>query len=182
MEKISALELPDIPEPFFEKANTLFSELNTPGIDLITKLEMVYRYLDDFSGYVSGFASCQKGCSHCCSYDVQITTFEAEYIYLKVGVPHNQETSFSINNNRPCPFLAPNQQCAIYAYRPVVCRTFHALGDPENCKDGKDQYQYGSPRFEFSNPIYKRLVEWVHFQNIHADGNCKDIRDFFPFR
>ena len=43
MEKINALELPDIPEPFFEKANTLLSELNTPGIDLITKLEMVYR-------------------------------------------------------------------------------------------------------------------------------------------
>lgn len=182
MQKIDTIQLPDIPEPYFEKANALFLELNVPGIDLLTKLEKLYRYLDDFSNYISEHATCQKGCSHCCSYDVQITTFEAEYIYSRTGVPHNSESAFSINNDRPCPFLAPKGHCGIYAYRPIVCRMFHALGDPENCENGKDQYQYGSPQIGFSNPIYKRLAEWVHFQNIHAGGHCKDIRDFFPFR
>ena len=111
MEKIKAIEIPEIPEPYFEKANELFLFLNTPSIDLLTKLEKVYRYLEDFGSFISKYASCQKGCSHCCSYDVQITTFEAEYIYARAGVPHNQDTPFSVNNIKPCPFLAPNGEC-----------------------------------------------------------------------
>lgn len=182
MQRIDTIELPEIPQSLIDQANKLYAELNSPGCNLIEKLESVYRYLDQFNNYFSTFATCQKGCSYCCHYDVQITSFEAEYIYIKTGRPHNPDTPHTFNHEKPCPFLSSGGQCGIYPIRPIICRTFHAVGDPENCADGKDQLQYGSPQSNFGNPIYKNLVTWVHFQTVHAGGHCKDIRDFFPCR
>lgn len=182
MERITTIELPEIPHPLIDQANQLYLEFRKPGLNLIQTLERIYSYLDGFGKYVATFATCQKGCNYCCHYDVQITSFEAEYIYLKTGIPHNPDTPHTFNNEKPCPFLASDGQCGIYQFRPMVCRTFHAVGDPKNCAPGKDQLQYGSPQSDFGNPIYKNLVHWMHFQTMQVGGHCKDIRDFFPYR
>lgn len=173
-------QLPDWPSPFLEKANKMYSFLNGPD-DLVTKLNAIYRLMDEMAPFVASFTTCKKGCSHCCRYDVQITSFEAEYIFLKTGIPHRVDGPLTNGHNAPCPFLSNAGECGIYAHRPAVCRTYHALGDPSDCDDpDKDQLQYGSPAGDFGNQIYANLVGWIHFQTQHIGGRLRDIRDFFP--
>lgn len=175
------MELPPVPADLMQSAQGLFNYLNASNDDLIQKLERVYDYLNNFSLFVRTFTTCARGCHYCCYYDIQITTFEAEYIYLKTGIPHSNNTPFTKNNSGPCPFLRESGECGIYNYRPMVCRLLHAAGDPKNCQKGKTQLQYGSEASGFSNLVYKNLISWVHCQTVCVNGELKDIRDFFPY-
>lgn len=38
-----------------------------------------------------------------------------------------------------CAFLKDDDTCGIYEYRPVMCRTFVVVSDPENCKPPSDK-------------------------------------------
>jgi uncharacterized protein len=173
------VKLPPIPQSLVNDANALYVSLNQPGRELGEQLKLVYTYLDKFGPYVGTFASCSKGCSHCCSIDVQLTTLEAEYIQVHTGVPLRAGGELTTGHRAPCPFLTGAGGCGIYEHRPVVCRTFHALGDPKNCQPGRSQIQYGAPP-QYGNDIFANLIGWVHHVTVHANGTCKDIRDFFP--
>lgn len=173
------VKLPPIPQSLIEEANALYVSLNEPGRELGAQLQRVYAYLDRFKPYVSEFVSCSKGCSHCCSIDVQLTTLEAEYIQVHTGVPARTDGRLSTGHRKACPFLTEAGACGIYEHRPLVCRMFHALGDPENCRPGRSQIQYGAPP-KYGNNIFANLIGWVHHVNAHGNGTCKDIRDFFP--
>jgi Fe-S-cluster containining protein len=174
-------ELPDLPDFFLNKANKVYTYLNGPD-NLGAKLEAVYRLLDEMAPFIATFATCSKGCAHCCHFDVQLTTFEAEYIYMKTGVSFTNEGGITTGHAKPCPFLKRNAECGIYASRPLLCRTYHVLGDPGLCVDPTgEQIQYGSEACDFGNGIYKQLVGWVHFQTANVEGGkLRDIRDFFP--
>jgi Fe-S-cluster containining protein len=173
------VRLPPIPRALVNEANALYDSLNQLGRQLGEQLTLVYAYLDKFGPYVSTFASCSKGCSHCCSMDVQLTTLEAEYIQVHTGVPLRAAGRLTTGHRSPCPFLTDAGACGIYRFRPLVCRIFHALGDPENCRPGREQIQYGAPP-QYGNDIFLNLLGWVNHVTIHADGTCRDIRDFFP--
>ena len=123
-----------------------------------------------------------KGCSHCCHMDVQITALEADYIYLATGIPHNPDAKLTINHKTSCPFLSNTGFCTIYDYRPLFCRTYHALSAPDLCGiKNAEITQYGSMGCDMGNIIYRGVMIWIHFQNQHATGGIiKDIRDFFP--
>jgi Fe-S-cluster containining protein len=174
------VKLPPIPRSLVDDANALYVSLNQPGHGLGEQLKRVYAYLDKFAPYVSSFVSCSKGCSHCCSIDVQLTTLEAEYIQVHAGVPIHPEGGLTTGHRTPCPFLTDAGACGIYEHRPVVCRIYHALGDPRNCQPGRPQMQYGAPP-QYGNDIFANLVGWVHHVTAYANGTCKDIRDFFPY-
>lgn len=175
-----AFGIPDIPEIFLIHAQELSHYLNGPDT-LILKLEAVYRLMDEIAPFIASFTSCSKGCSHCCQFDVQLTTFEAEYIYLKTGVPHRSSGSLTTGHSTACPFLTDASECGIYQVRPLACRTYHVLGDPAICADpAAEQIQYGTEGCGFGNIIYKELIGWVHFQTAHLNGKLRDIRDFFP--
>ncbi|WP_368073434.1 YkgJ family cysteine cluster protein [Ralstonia sp. NFACC01] len=174
------VKLPPIPESLVHNANALYASLNQPGRSLGEQLKQVYTYLDEFRPYVNSFVSCSKGCSHCCSIDVQLTTLEAEYIQVYAGVPLDAREGLTTGHRTPCPFLTDAGACGIYEHRPVVCRIYHALGDPKNCLPGRSQIQYGAPP-KYGNDIFANLVRWVHHVTAHANGTCKDIRNFFPY-
>jgi uncharacterized protein len=63
---------------------------------------------------------CQRGCSSCCSDDLNVFSIESDAIklaygsLLMLGVPHAIGA---------CAFLAEDGACRIYAHRPYVCRT-----------------------------------------------------------
>lgn len=177
------IELPPIPSRFFEQSRALLDRVNRSPESLGVKLGAVYRLLNDMVPFVAGFTTCSRGCSHCCRIDVQITTFEAEYIYMHTGVPHvNESPATAGHRGTPCPFLRDNGECGIYAVRPMICRTYHAAGDPALCADpNAQQILYGSTiDGKFGNPIYAGWMQWVHHQNAAGRGAMKDIRDFFP--
>lgn len=177
-----AHELPPVPRALLDEADHLLNvRLNGPGA-LIEHLALAYAFLDKVSQeFVSTFATCSKGCSHCCRMDVQITTLEAEYIVMATGIPHVPSAKFTKWHREPCPLLSSAGDCSIYAYRPLFCRTYHALGDPKLCGiHGAEVKQYGSMESNMGNILYRGVATWVHFQNKQATGSIKDIRDFFP--
>jgi Fe-S-cluster containining protein len=178
----SAHDLPKVPRVLLDEANHLLNiRLNGPGT-LLEHLARAYAFLDKVNQeFVSTFAKCSKGCSHCCQMDVQITTFEAEYIVMATGIRHVPGAKFTTGHKGPCPFLSSAGNCSIYAYRPLLCRTYHALSAPELCGvPGVEIVQYGSMESNMGNILYRNVATWVYFQNQHMTGSIKDIRDFFP--
>lgn len=179
---LPAHNLPPVPRSLLDEADHLLNvRLNGPGT-LLEHISVAYRFLDKVSrDFVSTFTTCGKGCSHCCRMDVQITTFEAEYIAMSTGIPHAPSTALTRGHDRECPFLSSSGECAIYDFRPLFCRTYHSLSTPALCGiPGAAVAQYGSMGSNMGNDLYRGVASWVHFQNRHLSGAIKDIRDFFP--
>lgn len=174
--------LPPVPRALLEEADHLLNvRLNGPGT-LFEHLTLAYAFLDKVSReFVSTFATCSKGCSHCCRMNVQITRFEAEYIVMATGIPHAPDARFTTGHKGACPFLSNAGDCSIYAFRPLFCHTYHALSDPALCGvPGAAVAQYGSMESNMGNILYRGVATWVHFQNQQVSGSLKDIRNFFP--
>ena len=178
-------ELPPIPRPLVDQANALYRALQTSRATFGEQLHMVYRYMDSFAPYLAQFTSCSragKGCSHCCRIDVQITTLEAENIWLYTRRPVQPTNGpITTGHKTPCPFLDNAGACTVYEQRPLICRIYHVAGDPAHCdpKSGVKQIHYGHPP-TFGNDIFANLVSWTHQVAINNGGTVRDIRDFFP--
>ena len=177
-------ELPPIPRPYFDKATSLYRALQTSRAPLGEQLQMVYRYMDSFQPYLAQITTCSragKGCSHCCRIDVQITTLEAENIWLYTRRLAQPTGPITTGHKTPCPFLDKEGACSIYKQRPLICRIYHVAGDPVHCDpaSGAKQIHYGHPP-KFGNNIFKNLIGWTHHVAINNGGTVRDIRDFFP--
>jgi len=172
--------LPPIPDYLLIEAEKLKDRLNQGHEDLfLDKLSFVYEYISKFNEYLGKYAACKKDCSYCCNIDVQITQAEAELIHLKTQAPIKHVKHVTTGHATPCPFLSEAKSCSIYEFRPLPCRMFHAFGNPENCKPGGMQNEYGSPASNFGNNIFQALVQWLHMNNAGFGGSIGDIRDYF---
>ncbi|HEX5417623.1 MAG TPA: YkgJ family cysteine cluster protein [Chloroflexota bacterium] len=50
----------------------------------------------------------------------------------------DRQTNLSYLKQRiPCPFLGAEDECRVYAVRPLICRGHHALGTSANCQTGE---------------------------------------------
>ncbi len=102
--------------------------------------------------------ACSKGCSHCCYLSVGVTFGEALYVagFLRDErpdlIPRAQGSAARYRSCRtsaerffaalPCAFLESDGTCAVYAVRPLVCRSGHSpdaslcgpFNDPEGVK------------------------------------------------
>lgn len=100
--------------------------------------------------------SCKKGCANCCSINVDISKEEAilllehskeenikiDWKKLKTQKKYNHDTYFDLEKNlRKCVFLADDNTCKVYDYRPLSCRKFASLDNPEKCdlENGKQK-------------------------------------------
>ncbi len=62
--------------------------------------------------------NCGKGCSKCCIND--LTLFPVEFDYISDKIKHKK---IKANKTKGKCILLDNDQCQIYEYRPLVCRT-----------------------------------------------------------
>lgn len=177
--RIEESAMPNIPSDLVEKANALYQYLMSTKDTLGVQLHAIYRYLDGFQPYLAPYMSCSKGCSHCCHMDVQLSPLEAAYIQMRTGTQMHQPRSLTTGHLTPCPFLSEAGACSVYDARPLVCRIFHAMGDPENCRPGRDQLQYGHPP-TYGNEVFANLMGWIRHQETQNGWSPRDIRDFFP--
>ncbi|MGN2498837.1 YkgJ family cysteine cluster protein [Serratia nevei] len=173
-----------VPEKYISQMKGLIDKLNHQNGSIYLQLKQIYAFLQHFNkDFVSGFTSCKKGCSHCCKIDIQLTPIEAQYIAFATKIPPAPQNA-TTGHNSPCPFLSEKEVCSIYNYRPLLCRTYHSLSEPELCKDASSTVmQYGTAKANMGNFIYKTAAEWIYFQVQQATGrvDIADIRDFFPY-
>ena len=91
---------------------------------------------------------CASGCSWCCHQAIRITAVEAIAIAEALREAYPSDWLAAIRRvlevraasaagfadtrayraaGLPCAFLGPEGQCAVYAWRPLVCRSYHSL-------------------------------------------------------
>jgi hypothetical protein len=76
-----------------------------------------------------GDLACAKGCAFCCVQTVVVTAAEAFAVAAEVNAAAlrdypKRRLGEPKGNWRPCPFLAADQACAVYAARPLSCHGF----------------------------------------------------------
>ncbi len=103
------------------------------------------QYFEEQEEYIK----CKTGCSYCCENgDYPLSRLEFEYLKTGIGrldrvqikliihkamqIAEKKETSYK------CPLLKDNL-CQVYAYRPIVCRTYGLL--LRNIRQGKEKYE-----------------------------------------
>jgi len=150
----------------------------------VAKVMALREMLDPVAAAASGVAACRKGCGKCCHIAVQMTADEADVIGKEIGVKPKTPPAFSDPAKRdeaaaryygtPCPFLV-NDQCSIYAYRPLSCRTLFNMdrdallctvvpGDP--------------PKVPYLNHSQFTMIIARAFMD--SAKRYADLRDFFP--
>lgn len=88
--------------------------------------------------------SCSSGCSHCCYYHVDITAVEAKILSqyvtedmipkLKAQAAKGNASWLTLEHSqRRCVFLADDNKCSVYNKRPISCRKYHVVSDPNLC-------------------------------------------------
>lgn len=92
--------------------------------------------------------TCTKGCNHCCHMVVAISKAEAELLVHLAGVHSitldvarlrrqstQTEDSWPLQppQDRGCPFLARDGLCAVYEDRPLSCRKYFVVSEPDLC-------------------------------------------------
>lgn len=173
------ISIPPIPRDIANEVSSILNNALNANISIYDKIEICYEQVDKILNILKESFPCKPGCSFCCKHDVLITELEANYISLKTGIKLNMQ-KFSYFNHSNCPFLK-DDFCSIYKYRPFICRTYHILASPENCKKDLSNkcLQYGKELSGYGNPIFKAIGEWINIVNSKANYSKKDIRDFF---
>ena len=95
--------------------------------------------------------ACTRGCAACCKQSVTITKPEAVLLNLVAkhdGIPINwdlverqaklpsddpQRWHEQPIEDRACVFLDANNDCMVYAFRPMACRKHFVVDDPDQC-------------------------------------------------
>jgi Fe-S-cluster containining protein len=137
-------------------------------------------------------AACQRGCSHCCSLPVAITSAEARLIGEAVGrEPAEPPAALRVKDaatdaafaerhraaelqvvGLPCPFLEEGE-CSIYEHRPFGCRTHLSLDDD-------DLLCWRIEGVEVTVPYADARMVYAVFLGAQPNEAVADIREFFP--
>ena len=182
--KKGIMNLPKFNEDIINEIKSNLRVLEHPEVNNFIKLEKIYNESKKINEFLASYFSCHCGCYYCCKNDVLVTRFEAEYISWKTGLKVTDKP-FSFRNNNYCPFLK-DKICSIYEHLPLICRTYHVFGNPENCKVnyengiGKYVEQYGTEIGMYGNTIFSEFARFIFFVNENMfNGIRKDIRNFF---
>ena len=165
------------------RIDVLCERISDMSLPPLKKLELIYEFWDVSTRFYKKYASCKKGCSACCYFDVQITEIEAQHITFKTGKKHTQPSQALLTGHtKACPFLEKNGACGVYFARPLACRSLHAFGPSHLCEsESENQISIGHAWTQNPNDpllISLRLID----SYISPVSSSKDIRQYFPYR
>ena len=115
----------------------------------------------EYEEKIAPHAVCKNGCNHCCHLQVEMTAPEARLAFdyakekgieideaqLDRQIPFEKVSGAEWTrklpiHHRKCVFLK-NGSCAVYEYRPLVCRKYNSISDPKNCDTTKGASKVG---------------------------------------
>lgn len=172
-------------------------------------LNMISEKIDSFFKKQQPFIFCKKGCAKCCT-NAQYPFTEIEYKYLITGyntLPFDKQTKIynniknTINEKHKskekiftykCPFLLDNQ-CSVYKYRGIICRTFgllvaddHGSDIPFCALEGLNYSNvYDQKKHLISSAMYNKLGvkdEPLAFNVQHNFLTSKEFADAYGFK
>lgn len=151
-----------------EMASMLMKEIHENALSVSQGkniLKELYEIYDEGNLQFEKYASCSKGCGHCCCLYIDCTAIEAELIREHVQANFSQEQTsilkakiddiaplipsrqdidennehalYYLNKKIPCIFLSEEKACSIYPVRPFNCRKFLTITSPNECIEGK---------------------------------------------
>ena len=152
-----------------------------------TACRTVYRELDMFiEKERPPIITCREGCDYCCYQFVAVAKSEAQHL-LKVaratGIPidydlvkrqagvSTEEWMHLPITDQPCVFLdTTTRRCRVYRDRPLACRKYFVVGDPELCNINANP--------EHEQPVWYQLdAELVSTAWMTVDG-CNSLPYF----
>ena len=93
---------------------------------------------------------CSKGCAHCCHIRAVCTEIEAEVavdyakekgLLIDIDRLEKQKdldvTQYMFSPHKRCVFLQADNTCGIYPVRPMACRKYFVVSDPDLCDTTK---------------------------------------------
>ncbi len=111
---------------------------------LKSKSKKLFQLTDLLNTSIEKYATCQKGCAHCCYMPTMIYAHEAEIVGHAAGIkpeplPYRDPSVVLAEAIKqfgpPCPFLSHENSCTVYEHRPLICRLHHSFNDdPNDCK------------------------------------------------
>ncbi len=165
-----------LPKKLVSMEESMFERISKHQGNPLTKLRVLYEFMDELYTFVNRFTPCKKGCNYCCHYLVSVTDIEVAYIEskskirrLKTLLPRNDFHGY------PCPFLK-NGTCGIYQARPFVCRKHVTMCqtsiwcDPNRCNTEK------FPLLNFSE-VNKSFNMIVRESGIVGDNDIRHVFD-----
>jgi Fe-S-cluster containining protein len=174
-----------VPVVLEREQEALPKKVRKPKVAPLEGLRQVFEVLDKYGALAAGLIACKKGCSYCCHAEVAISGLEAALIAEATGRVVNKvverkpvEGDAWLDANRPCPFLGKDHECAIYAVRPMVCRT-HVNFEATNkaCRFDADPSAH-IPMLDRSKSYPGAMRAWGEL-NVRTDAVVADIREFF---
>lgn len=114
----------------------------------VSALNAMYLMMEEIKpdAIIADKISCKKGCAYCCHINVDMTKVEGDLIKVyceEKNIEINYEMlelqkKLTINErsasvNSACVFLDDNNTCKIYDVRPMACRNYMVVNDPDKC-------------------------------------------------
>ncbi|MCS6912940.1 MAG: YkgJ family cysteine cluster protein [Myxococcales bacterium] len=96
-------------------------------VDLLAEYRALRDKVDRFATEVTEHRradlACRRGCSDCCRVELSLCPVEAEAVRQALGALSAPQRAGLAAFQGACACLLPDGACAIYAHRPLVCRT-----------------------------------------------------------
>lgn len=165
----------NIPADLIRREAALVSTIFKHHGNAYSKLTRLYAFMDEILSHFSEHASCQKGCSNCCSLQ-ELALMEIEVLYIEKLAkkkrlvkprPRHEIT------DKPCPFLIEDA-CSIYPYRPYVCRKHISFAPAHWCRpETRDTAEFPLLRFEKIEEAFSVILAETGKMKV------RDIREVF---